>query len=335
MANKRKFLLTCIIVVISGIATFNLLFYTKTTTQIIQLTHANFNCKDIPKTDYQYNDPQDLIRTVDVVIPSHEKDREVLERCVAAAKKYIKNIGRVIVVSKNKMTDNAEFYPEHSFPFSYKDIEMHLIKHRVFSYWPSCLKLYLKSPKRAGWYLSQLIKLYAAVTIPNVSNDVLVLDSDTMFTKPITFTFGKDGAYIGVTNNECFESYVNHAKRLLPELQNTPTLGYSGIVHHQLTMKDVMAKLIQTVEKHHGLPFWKAFMMSADLGCESNIEASEYEVGLLFALHYFPERTRIRKMVWANDERTVPDNLMVDPLPDQFKEYGDMVSVHHYRRPWI
>ena len=37
---------------------------------------------------------------------------------------------------------------------------------------------------RNGWYLQQLLKLYAGKIIPNILDKYLVIDSDTFFLKP-------------------------------------------------------------------------------------------------------------------------------------------------------
>ena len=47
---------------------------------------------------------------------------------------------------------------------------------------------------RNGWYLQQLLKLYAGLTIPNILENYLVVDSDVFFLKPIHFY--EDGKFI-------------------------------------------------------------------------------------------------------------------------------------------
>ena len=52
---------------------------------------------------------------IDVVIPSHWKDADTLDLCIDGIRNNVKDVGRIIVVSKDKMTDNAEFYDERDF----------------------------------------------------------------------------------------------------------------------------------------------------------------------------------------------------------------------------
>ena len=56
---------------------------------------------------------------IDVVIPAHKKDVDTLELCIESIRKNVKNVRRVIVVSKEKLTEKAEFYCEEDFPFSF------------------------------------------------------------------------------------------------------------------------------------------------------------------------------------------------------------------------
>ena len=55
---------------------------------------------------------------IDVVIPTHVKDAETLELCIEHVKKNVMNLNKVYIVSKDKLTDNAEWIPESDFPFS-------------------------------------------------------------------------------------------------------------------------------------------------------------------------------------------------------------------------
>jgi hypothetical protein len=280
-----------------------------------------------------FNFPED-IRRVDVVIPAHSKDTLTLEPCIRAVRKFVNNLGRVIVVSKQKMTNSAEFYPESKFPFSYADIENYLRANRIFKLWPMDLYHYYKSPSRAGWYFAQIIKLYVVLTIPKVSNDVVVLDSDVILTRPINFTTGEDKGYYGATDIENWPAYMQHMQCLVPHLRKVHS-NLSGVVHHQLMMRDVVQDLMDRVEKYHKKPFWHAFMSCIDLGRGSVSEASEYEIMFNFALRFHKDRSIMRMMRWFNDARRIPDELLQNPLPDHFKDaelYGDMVSVHHYNR---
>jgi hypothetical protein len=48
------------------------------------------------------------------------------------------------------------------------------------------IKSYINN-NRSGWYLQQLIKLYAGSVIKDILDNYLVIDADTFFFKPTTF----------------------------------------------------------------------------------------------------------------------------------------------------
>ena len=114
----------------------------------------------------------EIFDKIDVVIPAHEKDIKTLPYCIARAKKCVENIGRVFVISNRKLVDNAEWFDESKFPFSKKDVEK-VIKGRTGF--------------KIGWHFQQLLKFYSLFTIPNISKNVLILDSDTVFYKKTKF----------------------------------------------------------------------------------------------------------------------------------------------------
>ena len=94
-------------------------------------------------------------QSIDIVIPTHKKDLQILEYCIEAAKKKIVGAGRIIVISKERYSENAEWFDEALFPFS-----IELVQSYVGS---TC-----------GWYFQQLLKFYAPLVIPNISENVLL-----------------------------------------------------------------------------------------------------------------------------------------------------------------
>ena len=58
-----------------------------------------------------------LNEPIDVVIPAVEKDIPTLNLCVESIRKYGEGVRRVIVVSKDRLTDQAEWFDEKKFPF--------------------------------------------------------------------------------------------------------------------------------------------------------------------------------------------------------------------------
>ena len=106
---------------------------------------------------------------IDVVIPAHEKDQHVLQRAVAGAWLHVVGVRRVVVVSRSRLCAEAEFFDEGRFPFNLTTI----------------VDMIGQAPASPpGWYLQQLIKLYAPLVIPDLTEHVLVLDADTLLARP-------------------------------------------------------------------------------------------------------------------------------------------------------
>tara|TARA_R110001592_G_scaffold53050_4_gene162773 strand:+ start:10003 stop:11187 length:1185 start_codon:yes stop_codon:yes gene_type:complete len=114
---------------------------------------------------------------IDAVIPAHIKDVDTLDLCIQSIKEHVKGIRNVHVVSKEKLTDEAIWVPEDSFPFTLKDVA-----NIIGAHW------------RTGWYYADLLEFLSAILIPDLSEHVLICDSDTIFLEPHRFVVkGPDG----------------------------------------------------------------------------------------------------------------------------------------------
>lgn len=229
--------------------------------------------------------------TIDVVIPAHKKDLQILEYCIDSAKKKIVGAGRIIVISKERYSDNAEWFDEALFPFT---IEM--VRDQVGN--TSC-----------GWYFQQLLKFYAPIIIPNISENVLILDSDTVFFRRVKMIDDKGHAFYNIlketniSRKGDFDDLVaQHMEQLFPAIaqKNLPPefQNISGITHNMVFNREVLRDLFKKVEEHHnnGEPFYKIFLkFSRHTHC-----ASEYQIYFNFLLLYHKEKIRIRKLRFKN-----------------------------------
>lgn len=254
---------------------------------------------------------------IDVVIPSTEKDLDTLMRCIRAIRLNCQNIRRVIVISSRPLTRQAEWFDERNFPFSKQDVAYYL---------NSCdsqktQEFISSSDSRTGWYLQQLFKLYALYVIPNLSSNVLLLDSDTIFLKTTRFT-DSTGAGLYAIGSEFHRPYFNHMNRLIPGL-NRVFPNYSGICHHMIIQRDVLDDLFRTVQNYHHTEFWKAFCLCVDQNDLHQSGASEYEIYFNF-LFSRTNQAKIRNLKWKNVES-------IQKI-DSYKKHFDYVSCHSYLR---
>jgi hypothetical protein len=226
---------------------------------------------------------------IDAVIPAHKKDADTIDLCIEGIRNNVKDINRIIVVSKDRLTEKAEFYSEELFPFSFEDVGNIIGFHRkTFNYYGG------------------LIQTTSAAVIPDLQRDVLVCDADTIFLKPVQFVDGDVGLYnvsydvpLGVTSHPYFE----HFEKLIPGL--TKQTQYSGICHHMLIQKDVLLDMFCLVEEVHQMPFWKADI-SVTLEDYKSLRPkpphdqapllfTTYELYLNYVMKFHPDRCRIRE----------------------------------------
>jgi len=215
---------------------------------------------------------------IDVVIPTCAKDLGTLELVIERAKRFVVGVRNVYVVSAQRYTQNARFIPESAYPFAKADVERLIPTHR------------------AGWYYQQLLKLYAFEVAPELSDDVLILDSETIFYKPVRFV-DDAGRALYATSDEVHPPYYRHMARLVQGLgQALP--GRSGIVHHMLMRRGVVRELREHFD-------WSFFLAAVDPADYSMSGASEYEIYLCYAFAHHPDTVAVRELRWDLSSRVL------------------------------
>lgn len=214
---------------------------------------------------------------IDVIIPCCAKDLETLELCIEKIREYGANLRRVIVVSEKRLTNKAEWFSEEKFPFSKEMIALEIFQgDRIGA------QEFLDAPEtRIGWIYQQFLKLYAPFVIPDLSNNVLVLDADVIFIQPVSF-LGKQGEPFFSFSSEVAQEYIDHASRLLPAFERIHP-DKSGIAHHMLFQRPILEDLFAVIEKKHGVEVWKALARCIALKDIYSSAMSEYEIYFNFA----------------------------------------------------
>lgn len=250
-----------------------------------------------------------IYEPVDVVIPSTHKDLDTLNLCIQGIRENCAQIRRIIVVSKEPLTDQAEWFCEDNFPFKKIEVMNALCEGNVCEW-------------RSGWYYQQLLKLYSSFVIPNISSNVLILDSDTVFLNPVTF-INEKGEPLYNIGSEHYSPYFSHLNKLLPGLKKVFS-EYSGITHHMLFQKTVLEDLFFQVEKYHKNVFWKAFCYCVDHDHVLDSGASEYELYFNF-LFSRSSKPHIRQLKWK-------DSKVLNEFSECQKEGYHYISCHAWFR---
>lgn len=151
-----------------------------------------------------------------------------------------------------------------------------------------------------GWYVQQFIKLNCGRAI---GGDVLVLDSDVVFFRPVAFV---ESARMGPTSCEATYRYAFSREQHVAYLAtNAELLGFehpaqpSGVVHHMVFRADVLAALEAIVESRFGKPLWATLLDYLGKATAGNL-FSEYQLYFHFARMRFPDSVKLRQLYWAN-----------------------------------
>ena len=210
----------------------------------------------------------------DIVIPIGPHDREVIKKQIIYTKKNIIGYRNIYLISYNPkiIVKGCITIDENIFPFTIDTV-----------------KQFHGGRRRNGWYLQQLLKLYAGFIIPNILDRYLVIDSDTFFLKPTRFVRKKKCLY--GYGDEDWKPYFIHMKRL-DETFEKVFPKKSGICHHMIFEKKFIKEIIDIIEKNHGDKFYNVFLKHAEISSKSG--ASEYELYFNYIMKNHPNEIEIR-----------------------------------------
>lgn len=244
----------------------------------------------------------------DIVIPLGPNELSRIDNNVEYIKQNIIGYRNIYLVSYRQdihIPGCITIY-ETFFPFTKKDIQSYFSREFGLS--------------RGGWYLQQLLKLYAGFCIPNILKNYLVLDADLFILNPLEFM--QDGKFLFGTGDEYYIPYFVHMEKLHPDLKKMHS--ESGICHHMMFHVPYVKEMFELVENNHnGKPFWKIFLENVIDGEMSG--ASEYEMYFNFMIKNHPEDMIIRHLNWANVSSRNPTYNAAN-----YNGY-DYVSICHYK----
>jgi len=219
---------------------------------------------------------------IDIVIPVGPNDASVICDQLHYTKKNILGYRNIYLISKSPLEiDGCISISESSFPFTIDTVA----------------KYHGKS-NRNGWYLQQLLKLYATSVIPGILETYLVLDTDTFFLKPTTFLENGTERPMYAYGKEYHVPYFNHMARLDPSFKKISEK--SGICHHMILQKKYLDEIFALVESKHGRKFYDVFLAGVAPADFPHSGASEYELYFNYMLLQHPSEIVLRQLQWQN-----------------------------------
>lgn len=221
---------------------------------------------------------------IDIVITVGPHDIKNLQYQIIHTKKNVKNYRNIYLVSYDPhiTVDGCITIDERRFPFTLQDVGRILGKNT-----------------RNGWYLQQLLKIYAGKIILDLLERFVCIDSDTFFVKEVEFTNPDTKKPRYCFSSENHQPYFDHMKRLHPSFRKMDP-EKSGICHHMVFEKRYLSEMMTMTENHHKAPFHTVFLENVAKDQVEISGASEFEIYFNFMLQYHPDQIEIRKLIWED-----------------------------------
>jgi hypothetical protein len=217
---------------------------------------------------------------LDIVIPVASKDLPVLPLCMDSVRNFINKDAEFYIIANDSTLDSI-------------DDEIFTVRESYFEFSVDDIKNAIKHKGQAGWYWQQIMQFYLWDVLPELGNNILFVNSDVIFLKPILII--DRGLYVLNYHNNQHEPYAVFTKRLFPDFE----LNFgNGTCHYMVYDKDIVLELRGEVEKKFNMPFWKAFCNAID---DSHINgSSEFYLYFQYCLNRHPEKIETKKLLFVD-----------------------------------
>lgn len=263
------------------------------------------------------------------VVLTTSKDTKVFEKSMKSALRYLLDVDKFYVVTPDLKVMSTQFshilgprvvfVDEAIYPFRIHNVSKIMIETvRQKGVYPLSGDSSFERTVwlRSGWFLQQLLKLYAGRVLG--LDDFLLLDSDLIWFRNVTFLNSTDNGgnkkYNYASSGQYNANYYSSLRKIGGvDMYEWPKddVFRSGIVHHMVIVKRVLDSLMETSEKlHGGIPMWQVMLNQSALEltcrapnagvCGAGSTLSEYELYFNFALSRFRETIAFRPLLWAN-----------------------------------
>lgn len=255
----------------------------------------------------QFSSPlgSDTKTKISVVIPCHPKDSALIS-CVLTGleKNCLNQISEVILVSPSSLTTT----PDSKFNLRFlqdSDVLDPKLVATIKNVFPS---------SQFGWVVQQVLKIRCALQY-SLNENVLIMDSDTVLTKPTLFAF--DNCQTLSITREYHRQYINQYQSFSNSNFDT---GFSYVTHYQLWQRDIL-EILWGGDRLHD------WLNAGDLSSISSV--SEYHSYGSHLIQNFPDRFKYSE--WGNAEmsRSSVEHLDYNSISKAFPN-ARSVSIHSY-----
>lgn len=249
---------------------------------------------------------------IDVVMPTLDRDYDVVKQVIDSLRKQIKHpIRQILIISppsakiqKLCREKKCRWVNENNvIPLTIKDIHMHI-----------------QGINRSGWIFQQLLKWGATKYLK--SKYFLVQESDTIYTRP--HVFEQNGKIIFACSSELPHiPYFQAYQRLLGE-RAWPIRNLTS--HHLLFSTEILQEVKQKIEKKARKPWYQAIIDVVDRNEVSSI--SDYDSYGQYVLNHYPRAVQFEH--WANRSFNRSELPQVKSLLKEYSPTTKTLSFHSY-----
>ena len=242
---------------------------------------------------------------VDAVVPYHPKDRDLLPWCLNGIRNNLDEVRKVSVICNKECRYDAEraggIFIDENF------VDNLTVNSYSHPRWP--------------WYFQQILKLAAADIVE--TDCYLVVDSDTVFLKPVSF-FNEAGKPLYAPATEYHNAYFDVFWQLLGFHANRE---YSFTAHHMVYNRNIVKEMRGRFRNEK--PWWKNIVRYIEprppWNSLSQVNEQETYGHYIKAVH--PEEVNIRPLQWRN-VNVLPNQQMLRYLAKRY----DFASFHAWDR---
>ena len=190
---------------------------------------------------------------LDVVIPCDLAQGPALASCITSLYLHMRDLSRILVISPQPLTDQAEWVDEARFPFHRTDL-------------PQWVPFLTNHDRRRAalttWPLQrQLLKLCVGLVVPDLSDPYLAVDPSVILLQPLPWVH-EDGSPWQYVEQRYHMPFYAHLNRLVPGLRRI----IPGSAHPSVQVIDraVVEQLQAEVQAVHHAPLWQAIVARID-----------------------------------------------------------------------
>lgn len=234
---------------------------------------------------------------IDIIICVGSKDAKDIKTLVNNIKEYIIDVNKIYLIMPKKILQKYRVF----------DYIVENIDETIFPFDKEYIDNLFKCPERSGWYLQQLLKIYAPIVIPNILDNFVIIDADTKFYNKVNF-FENDTILFNVDLAQ-WEPYIEHIEKLFSKIKITTR--FSGVTNVMPMKRHIIENMLEKVKEEHNEEFWKVFLDKVDPQHYQHSGASEYEMLFHFTLTFFPDESKIRPLKFKNSNRFTYNSTLV------------------------